>query len=407
MPIFAQDTDKIVNKIISELNRNSSFSAFQPGQKLRAIIDAFAIELGEAYQVFDFNIASSLISGASGQFLDSIGDLYGVKRKSAQSVISSAATETIKFYAPSGKTFGDLNSGQNIVIPAGTIIQTGPQAARPTRYFVKASTTLPSGSSAFFVTVESQQKGELATVGENSLTSHNFTNYLDVANNSLRVVNVKSITYAQNDESDNDFKYRIINSFTTNEAANQTALRLAALSIPGVSDAIIKEFAYGAGTCELIIVGQSAKVHNVIIEAVQEKVNQVKAMGTSVIVRGPREIGVELEVKLNFVDEITEDIKTATRTRVSENLKYFFDSTELGKTITFQQILQVILSTDSRISKVGGPNGIFNYIYLYRPSFVSNETYRRKFPISNEVIQLEKDEKLLTEFSIINPIVIL
>lgn len=405
MAIFAQDTDSITKKIISELSRNSAFSAFQPGQKLRAIIDAFSAELGEAYQNFDFNVAASLISGANGFFLDSIAALYGIKRKTAETVTVSEASQTVKFYVSGGRTFGEINNGQDILVPAGTIIRTAVSAARPTRYFVRTNYTLPASSTSYFISVESQQSGESAVAGENSLINHDFVNYIDSANKSLLVTNSKPITYVQKDESDNDLKVRIINALTTNEAANQTALRIAALSVPGVSDVTIKEHVYGAGSAELVILSQSARVPAVLIELVQNKVNEIKSIGSVIVVKGPKEIGIELGAQLTFEPGIGENIKTATRTRVMQNLKFFLDSTPLGASVSQQQLLNTILNTDSRITKVGNAKNVFDYIYLYKPSLLDNESNRRKFPIQkDELIRVGSNEKLLTEFTISNPI---
>jgi hypothetical protein len=404
MAIFGKDKTAITNELVTRLAKDSSFSAFQKGSKLRAIIDALANELSEMYDIFDANTAASVLSGSSGPFTDLIADQVNVTRQKASTAKASTASETVKFYVAGGGTFGSINNGNDIVIPVGTIISTKEGGLKPINYFVTNAKTLTASATEGYVSVESQSAGPAATVGENALVVHNFRNYAGVGDKTLLVVNTKAITSAKKDESDNDLKLRTKNKTLSNEGGNLTAIRQAALRIPDVSSVYIEQYKYGLGSIDLFVQSISPSVSDLIIEYVQLEVDKVKSGGTVVNVRKPEEIGIALACTLQFGIDLTNTQKDAIRTAVKDNLKNFIDKRQLGAGFTRQDLINVILSTSPAISRIGVGSRDFDYINLYIPSYTGS-TVNLVRPLTGD-LRVKPTQKILVENSVTSPIII-
>jgi len=74
--------------------------------------------------------------------------------------------------------------------------------------------------------IRSMEFGTAGNIGAGTLVEHNFSLYDDYLNNSLKTINVEGVVYAQERESDDAFRYRIINQTLASEQANSVAIRM-------------------------------------------------------------------------------------------------------------------------------------------------------------------------------------
>ena len=85
--------------------------------------DIVAHKLGEMELREFLNLSETVLPFSTGGNLDLIGEIFGVTRLGATSSSVSATDQNFRFHVRTG-TFGDINNGQDIVIPDGVSIFT-------------------------------------------------------------------------------------------------------------------------------------------------------------------------------------------------------------------------------------------------------------------------------------------
>jgi hypothetical protein len=95
-----------------------------PGGKARAFADIVGDRLGQSEQRQFASLAQTLIPYATGDSLDLLGEIYGLARIGRSSVQADLSDQNFEFYVRRG-TFGDINGGNDIEIPADIRITTG------------------------------------------------------------------------------------------------------------------------------------------------------------------------------------------------------------------------------------------------------------------------------------------
>ena len=136
----------------------------------------------------------------------------------------------MNFYFYCSTTFGDINSGADITIPAGTLISPG-ESLTPSDvsgnnqgivYRTTATYVLPASSSIYYCGLNATTAGSLQNVAENVLINHQFTGYTDFVNGApLRCTNNYSILNGQNIENDDNLRFRISSHYAALAGATQ------------------------------------------------------------------------------------------------------------------------------------------------------------------------------------------
>jgi hypothetical protein len=80
-------------------------------------------------------------------------------------------------------------------------------------------------------------------------------------------------------ESDEDYRYRISRTTLSMAQANETAVRLAVLGLPGVNDAKLQQYLYGNGSFGVTILTDELVPSTAVIETAQAVVDRVKGFG--------------------------------------------------------------------------------------------------------------------------------
>ena len=111
-----------------------------------------------------------------------------------------AADRNFQFYVRTG-TFGDLNSGNNIQIPANIQIFTA--APKGPIYLIDVVTLL-AGSSVQSFSATSVSTGSSGNTSSGVFTRHNFTNYTQSAAGGLLVANNYGIIGGRDTERDTE-----------------------------------------------------------------------------------------------------------------------------------------------------------------------------------------------------------
>lgn len=150
-------------------------------------------------------------------------------------------------------------------------------------------------------------------------------------------------------EDDESYRARIVNQVYVVQGANQTAIRLRALSVPGVRDVILQEYTQGTGSFTVYVITEDPSSPQEVLNAVEDEVNQAKAYGVYAEVKAPVLIPVELMVRLLFSNDVQDLERAAIRQSVSRNIKVYVDSLLPGDPLIVNELIQRIMDTSDKI----------------------------------------------------------
>lgn len=392
MPLFAQSADQIYADVIGELSNNTNLTRFSRGSIVRQIALAVSNKMGRMWADFDLNVAQAFINGAQGKFLSYIGDMLGVPRLGEEVANISLQSRSIRFYTNTG-TFGTINSGASITIPAGRIISTTP-GNDGVQYRTLSSQVLLASNSEQYIAAEAVLPGTSSNVGRNQLIYHNFINYTQVNDNTLKVTNDADIVGGKDSESDANYRYRIANQIFAAQSANEIAVRLAALTVAGVADVVMVRHFKGVGTFELLVKSIVPEVSDSLILNVRDAVSKVTSVGNVESVRGPLESGISLTGTLTMRRRIDAQETTDLLRAVTNNVIDYINSLDIGETFSIDDLVQEVLGTAEVIRKVGTTAKPFDSLYLYKQSVVDGGKARQKL-LADYVP--ESDERIIVE----------
>lgn len=397
--LFERTADEILGEALSELASSTPIDRVSAGAKARAILEVLSRKLNESYKSMDLNIARAFASGATGRYLDLIGELVATPRLGAVAASATVDAKSVRFFVETG-TFGNINNASNISISSGTLVGTL-EGGTGIQYRVTTTTILPAASSSVYVPVEALIPGEDSNVGAGTLTFHNFTNYADLSNESLLVTNDQGILTGRDLESDVNYRFRITKAVTAAEAANQNAILLAALSVPGVSEVVFFEFARGIGTFDLIIKAVTPTVSDTLVAAVQSAINSVRAQGIVATARKPVETGISFNISVRYTAALPASERQAVEQKIRDGLTTYINGLDIAEEFVINEAVQRVLEVDERIKDIGQPNKPFDEISIYKPSKLEDNKIRSTL-LKNYVPAF--DERLIIEPSVAVPI---
>jgi uncharacterized phage protein gp47/JayE len=394
MPLFAETDEKIFGDIMFDIVNDTNLTRTSRGSKTRAVAQAVSKKMGRMWGQFDINIVQAYLEGAEGRYLDFIGDMMGLERLGDRPASVTRADQIVKIYVDLG-TFGDINGGSPINIPSGTIISSL-SGGTGIRYVMPYTVILPSDSSEFYVAVEAIRPGSSSNVGVGTLIHHDFTDYSDSVNSSLLVTNESEIAFGRDLEVDTNYKFRIANQIVASENANQTAVRLAALVVPGVADLAIIPFNRGIGTYDLLLKATTPRVPSGLITAVEESVTKVTSMGIVPLVRAPTETGMSMVGTLTLRRAVSAGEQTSIIQAVTDNVTNYINNLDIAEEFIVNEVVERVLSTSDIIKNLGVANKPLDSVYIYRSSKLEDNKVRETL-IGD--FTPEADEKLLVEDS--------
>ena len=150
-------------------------------------------------------------------------------------------------------------------------------------------------------------------------------------------------------ESDNDFRYRITKQCLTLSSANETAIRLAVLSVEGVEDVKLKSFTRGTGSFSVYILNEYQNVNKELIEKVVASVNEVVGFGIRFDVVTPELIEVELSIQLLFNNLTSQNMKDETKISVKREIVNYIKKLNIGDPIVLNELTQIIMQQNDDI----------------------------------------------------------
>ena len=407
MEFLDLNTSSIINQAIQNLNNSTNLTFLSPGSKVRAIIDILGEEVATQAINFDKNINASLLRNASGITLDYLGEIFGLTRlKEARAEIGSQESNMLLY--TEDINFGALNGNQPIVIPANKMkISNQEDNSSTAIFYTNAEQVIlyPNENRKYF-SAKALNAGSSSNVGANSLVFHDFVGYEDFSKRTLLVTNTQSIVYGRNTEPDDNFRYRIQKEKLSGEAGNQTSLRLALLSIPGVSDVVRTPYTRGIGTSDWLIKSSSTIANNDLLNLCQLVLNLRQSEGTSNMAKSPVLIGVEMAFSLTYKMKTSASDKEKIKTQIKKNITDYINNLAIGENLIIDQIVKIVLSSSDMVESMGDPDSVDNFknIYIYKRSSLSNALSRKSLL---KDYKTKADERVVIEPTISSPITII
>jgi uncharacterized phage protein gp47/JayE len=354
--LFKKNYGELVQQSLSYLMLNTNITNTNVGGITRSLIEIINKNISEYYEVLDVNMTMSFLSTAEGYFLDLIGAMFNMPRYQPVSASASVNDSAQKFYVTTGTLFDYIGTG---VIPINTVVSSQDGLIS---YTVSSDTNFAAGATEVYVPIRSVSSGSSMNVGLNILTTHN----LGIGN--VFTTNVSAIVSGTDTESDSNYKYRLVNATVSQEKANEISVRLAALSVDGVADVVIRPYARGIGTYDVIVIPVEGIAGDGLVSQVQSAIEAVQAYGMKGTAIKPGIVPVNIEVKIVFISGMTDFQQSEIRAMVKSTIEKYIVNIPIGDSFILNEMRQQIMDVSPKIK-----DHVINcYMFRDEPVFVGN-----------------------------------
>lgn len=373
--------EDMIARALGYLQSHSPITMTAPGSVARTLTEANIAEIVQAYNTADTAMRMAFVSTASGYFLDLIGELVGVTRRTDSYAYVRGTDRNIRFYVNSG-ILGDYipKSGDptKCQVPAGTRIQT---PSGDIVYVTDVDHEAPASATEIYVSARSQTVGIGSNVGSGALNTHSL-------NSSVLVENIVAITTGQSLENDASLRYRIRNAVLTAQGANRTSIEEAAVQVPGISGVIINEFSAGAGSFEILLLPDGNRIPFDSLLQVRSRVGGVAAFGINFIIREPRYVAFAIDMELSMPRALDTE-KALLRSSSAGRISNYIAELRPSETLYIARVREAVLGTSRLISDVhirsmrigGKPQLIADYTLARDEIFIPDPDEESPFSI--------------------------
>ncbi len=354
--LFKKDYGELVQDALSFLETNTDITNTSIGGITRSLIEIINKNVADYYDILDINMAMSFLSTAEGYFLDLIGSLFNMSRIRASAASITTVDKAQKFYVTSGTLHDKIPSD---VITTGTTVSSSDGLIT---YTVSEDTVFSVGATEVFVPITAQDIGSKYNVGMSVLVVSN----LGVGG--VYTTNIKAIVSGTDTEADSNYRYRLSNATLAAEKANEISIRLAALSVDGVADVIIKPYARGIGSYDVLVIPTEGIATSALLGSVQTSIEIVQAIGMKGTAIAPTIVPVNLEVKLIFTADTTDYEMTTIKTNVETAIEKYVVNIPIGGMFIVNELRQQIMDVSPKIKD----HIITCYYFREEPHFEKN-----------------------------------
>ncbi len=396
MPVIPNHLNPI--EVLSEFKANAEsragISLHQRDSKFRAISDTLTEQLLSLKEQEVLLDRERELSTARGKALDAIGLRLGLPRIKALHAGSLSVERNIAFYVETGN-FGTINGTSNITLPSGTRIQSLPNANElntSIEYITTQTNTLLASQSIQYVTVRAVNIGTPSNVGETVLRRHNFTNYTDSVNQTLKVINFYPILNGVDDETDDAYRYRLANRYNTFITNNDTRLRLSALLIPGIVNSRVESGYFGIGTAAVFALGPENQANEGLLTALQSRLDEFKVPSGYYIATAGTQVSFDFELTVKPTKTLNNSQLVRLRSEINKAFLTYFRSLGMGSTVDLSILAAQTQSQIQAVAAINQKNLMKTFKKTYiRKSFAGGASDEKSKLITTSYL-LERDE---------------
>lgn len=265
---------------------------------LNTLAGVIGSETNNYINLMNANINSLSILNATGLELDSlVFNMYGISRIPGNKANALVGSRCVEFYVDEG-TFGNINNGNNIVIPKGTLLSVNSvfDTNNVIQYETDSQYILSAGLNRTYVGVIARSTGSQYNL-DRGLVFHNFQSYTDNNNSSLKVRNNFPIINGRDRETDSSFRIRAGEYINSRRSYSIEQIRNSGINVPGILELRVIPNYYGLGTVGVICIGQEQEMTDQIVATVQQNLTAINLLGAEVTAFKPVSISVTLNVK--------------------------------------------------------------------------------------------------------------
>ncbi|RMG74301.1 MAG: hypothetical protein D6710_01930 [Nitrospirae bacterium] len=333
-------------KTVSEMNadalrylaENTDITYLAEGSIARSLVEATNSEIARVQEYIASTYANVFPTTASGFYLDLIGEMFGLSRRTNIKASTSAEDRNIKLSVVTG-TLGDrfpnpANSNLGL-IPVGLTISTSDGQIT---YEVSENVEFPKDLTEVFVPATAVNAGTGSNVGRHKLVSHSGP--ADV-----NVTNLKEISNGASVETDDEFRFRILNQVLAAPTANAASIRLALASSPDIARVELLEFSRGAGTFDALLVPVGNTLSTDTRRIAQRAIEEVSAFGINGRVVEPEYVKFRVSVQLIPKQSLGLGALDANKISAKNAILAHFDSIPLGGELIINRLRADIVAS--------------------------------------------------------------
>lgn len=326
----------VLSKFKENAQNRANISLFQRDGKYRALADSLTDEfVSLKEEQITMDMARNL-SNMSGRALDDFGDKVGMPRIRASHARVDFTESNLAFYVETG-TFGTINGGGNITLSGSSLrISSNPNTNElntSVDYVLSQPFTLLAADSIRYVSARAANIGTPSNVGESVLRRHNFTGYVDSANNTLKVINFYPIINGTDDEPDDLYKFRLANHYNRMIANNDTRMKLAALEIPGIVNTRVEPAYFGIGTAGVFALGPENKSNMRLITSLQQRLDGRRLPGGEYLATPATEVFFDFQVQVTPTRALTNQQIVRLKSELNKAFLEYFRSLNMGSVV--------------------------------------------------------------------------
>lgn len=346
MPAYLKKSKaEILHGALTKVQQNTPITYVGPGSIARALTEAVSTELGDMYDLLDYNTNQMLLTTATGGALDLLGGLYNTPRKTISDLAAiDKRLGSFIFYLASPHS-------SDIVIPRGTNVYTDATSYLGRRF--SFSTTedniIPAGRTRIYASIEPNFVDSVYTAGTKTLLVHDFAS---PPGTTVYCTNPKPISPQAAWEGDEQYRLRLIKAIRVASSGTLEAVRFAGLGAVGVRDIKVRLAPFGMGSFEAIIVPERNAVSNDVVARAIEYMDKVRPLGVRMFTKTP--VYVPFDMTLGIIAPSATILQTQEQLikRVTVAISRYINSLLPGSELVYNQLLQLVMDSSEAISDV-------------------------------------------------------
>ena len=348
---MGQTFDELYNEARNRLLTETKVSNLSPGTIARALLQVYTSQNANLYTYVDQRILDMGVSSATGSNLDELGKLVGAKRQG-----SLFAQTPVRFFINPDidMSFQDVldllnqrtaGNATTITIPQGTSVKAGDVS-----YVTASDAVLQQGTTEATVVVVASLSGTFGNADAGAINTIIWPNpVLAILQGIVNVTNDEEVQSGSDSLQDEDYRFFITNATTASAMANETAIRLAVLSVPGVSDVIIQNYAYGIGTFAVYVTSTSPIVTQGTLQAVQAAITSTQAQGVRGVAISPDLIGVQINIALTFLPTTRAADMNSITLNAQKAVIDYVNNLKTGEEMVVNEIIDQVMNVSPSI----------------------------------------------------------
>lgn len=300
----------IYNVMKTNIENRTGINNWNSDSIIRSIVEPIGAELARVNSDMQSVLSSMSLREATGLDLDQLGATRGVDRLNSTRARTEKEDNNFYFYVTSGN-FGSLNNGNPINIPSGTKITAAGSAENILVYRTVGNVILNPGDVISYCSVECVSIGALGNCAGRTLTKHSIMD-----STILKCSNRVPISNGRDEESDENFRYRILNKYASRYQITQEALSLKGIELEGVFGQKFAKNWFGFGRSAIFLFGGNKEINSSTVRNYQRMLNSELGVYGDIIAMPGIRVSLDLDLTVWINKDVTSDTEIDYRNKI-------------------------------------------------------------------------------------------